>query len=342
MQLKDTQDIYHFLRMYISSVALNTSLEIGLFWQLADKPLGVDNIAQKFDIPPHRCLTLLELITELGLLEKHNDKFITSTRARKAILEAYSHKTWAFIAKIAQDRLPLFNDLTSNITHPESIWSVHGNKPPNWFFQIKNNPEYADTFTQGLFEFHSSFAKRFAHTFDISGVDRIMDVGGGSGVVSLELLKRHMHLTAVVIDVENVCKTGRKIADGTQVANRIEYKNLDHDKDDLPEGFDLVIQCDAGNFTEEFFKKMRKSLNENGRFVIITNIDGDSDFLYYPECKISLYRRMNAFSTSLDVSRFKQNPFTVDKVKDLLLRSEYSDVIHEIWDNGTVVIQAHK
>ncbi|MHA2224820.1 MAG: methyltransferase [Candidatus Hodarchaeales archaeon] len=343
MKIKNFQDVYSFRRIYVSSIALNTALELGLFWKLLDKPCGAEEVAQIFNIPSHRCRALLELLTELGLLEKKNDLFKPSTVAQGAILETFSQKTWAFLARVTQDSFPLLNDLTTNITYPNSVWNViPEKKPPNWLTQIKINSDYAKTFTQGLYELHLSFAENFAQNFNIEGVRRIMDVGGGSGVVSLMLLKRYTYLSAVVIDLANVCRVGREIADSMQIGNRILYQEVDFIEDELPKEFDLILQCDAGVFSEEFFHKLRKSLNDDGRLVIITNIDEDSSWLDHPKSTRSLYRRMNTFLSSLAVPKFKREPNTVEDIKNLLIQSGFQKVSQNIWENGPVIIQAIK
>ena len=194
MKLITTQDIVQFLKMYIPSLALGTALELEIFSHLSKKPQNADKIAEITDIPIHRTRALLELLTKLGLLEKENEMYEVSTITQKAILKTYSTKTWAFFAEVFQNNYPLLNNLTDNISLSDNLWNNQSIKPPDWFEQLKNNPEYARKFTYGLYEYHLSFAKKFAQIFDISGVEKLMDIGGGSGVISLELLKHHSQM----------------------------------------------------------------------------------------------------------------------------------------------------
>ena len=340
LKLKTTQDIIQFLKLYIPSIALGTALELGIFWQLSKKPHNAEKIAEMNSIPIHRSQALLELLTKLGLLEKKNEMYEASTIAQEAILKRYSAETWAFFAEEFQDHYPLLNDLTYNISLSDNLWNMQSIKPPDWFDQLKNNHEYAKKFTYGLYEYHLSFAKKFAQIFDISGVEKMMDIGGGSGVISLELLKSHSQMKAVVIDIENVCKYGREIAAKTPVNERISYEVHDFLKDELPKGFDLIIQCDAGIYREDFFKKLRKLLIKNGRLVIIANINDDSAYLRYPNCQESLYMAINRFCSSLEVPSIKHFPLTIENVKQFLLWGGFQKVKYDIWDRGEVIIQA--
>ena len=82
----------------------------------------------------------------------------------------------------------------------------------------------------------------------------MLDLGGGSGVVSLALLRKQHDLTSVVVDVENVCQAGREIASENKLEKRITYLAADFLQDDLPTGFDMVMLCDVGSFSEILFR----------------------------------------------------------------------------------------
>jgi hypothetical protein len=342
LELTTTQDIYQFLKMFVPSNALNTALELGIFWQLSEQSRNATEIAQINNIPDHRCQALLDLLFKLGLLDKHEDKYSVSSLAQHTILNAYSAESWAFLAKQAQDHYPLLTNLTTNISYPNSLWEKQNNVPPDWFSQMKQSRVYAKKFTYGLYEYHLSFAKKFAQNFEMSGVNSMMDIGGGSGVMSLELLKHHSHLSATVIDIENVCIYGRKIAEKYSMSNRISYLTLDFLREDLPKGFDLILQCDAGIFTVDFFSKLRTSLSANGRLIIITNIDDDSAWLTHPESQVSLFKTMNRFLHSLEIAGKRKVGSTIETVKLSLLEAEFREVTHELWDKGEVIIQALK
>jgi len=107
---------------------------------------------------------------------------------------------------------------------------------------------------------------------DLTGVHQLMDVGGGSGVVSIALLRKYPDLAATVIDIENVCIAGREIAGENSLSERITYHPANFTQDDLPGGFDMIMLCDVGVFGEEFFLRLWKSLNPGGRLVIVFHI----------------------------------------------------------------------
>ena len=340
MQPKTTQDVENLLRMCYASAAIATALELGLFWQLAKKPLKVKEISQNFNIPYNRCQYWLLLLTELGLLKQEGGRYIPSSITNNAILEAYSPETWSFIAQETRETYPVINNLPLTISHPKSVWEAQGLNLPNYIIKMKENPKRAERFTRMLYELHKPLADKLAEILDITNVSRLMDLGGGSGVVSLAFLKRYANLNAVVVDIENICRVGREIANETPMATRISYHAANFMQDDLPSGFDLILECDIGIYQKELFRKLWSSLNEGGRLVIISNTNEQGAWITHTESNPSLFWFLNAFLSSLEVPNFKFS--AIDEVKSLLIQVGFQKVQTQIHEDGIVFIQATK
>jgi SAM-dependent methyltransferase len=150
-----------------------------------------------------------------------------------------------------------------------STWAAQGSSPPNYFDQIVFNPQRARTFTRMLYEIHQPLAEQLAAHLDLSRLKRLLDLGGGSGVMSLALLRRYPRLEAVVLDIANVCVAGREIAEENSLAGRISYQAADFLCDELPLGFDVALECDVGVYSKALFRKIRASLNPGGRLIIV-------------------------------------------------------------------------
>jgi SAM-dependent methyltransferase len=340
MKPETTKDIESLLRIYLASAAVGTALELGLFWNLVDKPLSVEDLSQKFNIPNERCRSWLALLTELNLLGQQDEKYFPSSIADSAILKAYSPETWALLAQETRERYSVINNLHLNITHPNSLWEILGKKPPNYIALMKDSPKRAERFTRMLFELHQPLAEFLAKTLDLTDVKKIMDVGGGSGVVSLALLKQYANLRAVVVDIENVCVVGREIANETQEANRITYYGADFLQDDLPKGFDLILECDVGVFSEGLFQKFWNSMDKGGRLVIVSNTNEQGAWLSHTENKPSLMWFLNNFLSTLEDPQFTQPTF--QDIKFLLTNAGFHDVKEQIQQGGIVFILATK
>jgi predicted O-methyltransferase YrrM len=283
------------------------------------------------------------LLVGLDLLEQGHDTYSISPVTRSTIFESYSADTWAQLAQYARERYQVGNNLALHISHPKSVLISQGLSPPGWFKQIQEDPERARRFTYLLYELHLPIAKMIAQTLEITGVRQMMDLGGGSGVMSLALLEQHPDLSSVVIDIPNVCTVGREIADKTSVADRIDYKALDFFQDELPVGFDLILQCDAGMHTEMFFQKLYNVLNARGQLVIIDWWNrGITDSQPVPET--SLQRLMHRFDSSLTtpILSITTGVEIAEVIKNRLLQVGFQDISVQSLEDGIIILRAQR
>jgi predicted O-methyltransferase YrrM len=327
----------------IFSAVLGTAMELGLFWLLADKPLSASELAQTLNTPLNRCHYWLQILCKLGLLENNGEGYTPSTIAREAILNVQSRDTWAFQAREDRDLSLYVQDLALNISKPMSAWQVWNQTPADYFQQIEKDPVYMARFTRKLYQIHRSFAQQLANLVDLRGVKRLLDLGGGSGVVSLALLRRRDELTSVVVDVESVCQVGRVIASENKLEKRIEYLAADFLKDDLPSGFDMVMLCDAGSFSETLFRRIHDILNRKGRLIIVDKFAPN-------RTSAPPSRLLAAFLTSLESPAQSIDYITAEVVQTRLQQAGFRDfsktsVPHQDnlpWNIDWIMLEAQK
>jgi demethylspheroidene O-methyltransferase len=129
--------------------------------------------------------------------------------------------------------------------------------------------ERARRFTGMLYELHRPMADELLRRVDMKGIARMIDVGGGSGVVSLTFTRRYPALQATVVDLTTVCGAGRALAVESGLVDRVTYHAADFLHEDLPGGFDLALMCDVGVYGAEVFARIGAALNRAGRLVVV-------------------------------------------------------------------------
>jgi len=269
MKIKSASDVFELLGAYVPSAVLGSALELGLFWKLAEKPQTVEEIAAELNIPLNRCQYWLDILQDLDLLQIDDGFYSPSDVTSTAILSTISQDAWRNIANESSDSYPCLINLPASIHEPGSALAVQGIERKDYFQQLKDDPDRARRFTRMLYDFHQSLARNLVEALDMNGIDRIMDLGGGSGIMSNALLSLNPAVTSTIVDIQNVCDAGREIIDGFESADRINHYPADILKDDLPKGFDLILECDVGVYRKALFSKLRDCLNPGGRLVIV-------------------------------------------------------------------------
>jgi SAM-dependent methyltransferase len=247
-------------------------MELGLFWLLEERPLQAQEVAAELGIAPIPCQYWLQLLSDLDLVEQGPRGFEVTSAARTGILDVLSQSSWALLAEEAREKLQGLRDLPADLRDSARARKAPETARPSYVAKMAEDPERARRFTRMLLELHQPLAEGLVEFLDLTGVDRLMDLGGGSGVVSLAFLRRYPRLTATVVDVANVCAAGREIATEAALEDRITYHAADFLRDSLPSGFDLVLECDVNIYSVSLFEKIRDSLSTGGRFVIVDQL----------------------------------------------------------------------
>jgi hypothetical protein len=323
------------MRNYIDSVALNTALELGLFWRLAESPQSTEGVGRSLDIPPQRCGPWLELLADMGYLERKGEQYATSEAARAAILDAYSRESWSHLAEEERLRYPFGADLARHIGHPLSVWAAQNHMPHHYLTSIREDPAFAGRFTVMLYELHLAVAEEIAATLDMAGVRRLMDLGGGSGVISLALLRQYPELSAVVVDHPHVCAAGREIAAARPEGDRIVYQAGDFLHDELPAGCDMALLCDVGLFSETLFRKVWCALAAGGRLVIIDDLESPQRAPSYNYRRYAFYQSMTLYAPSA-----VRPP--ISRVQLLLARAGFRLSVEKSLSDGMTMILGQK
>ena len=341
MKPSTSDDIFALIDSYGISAAVGVAMETGLFWLLAQQPLAGAEVAQALEIPVNRCCIWLQMLSSSDLLEQTPNGYIPSSTARSAILDTFSQDTWAFLARESRERAPAVQDLAQYIHVSGSVWDAQGLKPPDYFRDLQENPVRARQFTRMLYEIHQPLATALADSLDMQGVDRMLDLGGGSGVMSFALLQRHPQLTAVVFDIPNVCAAGREIASENALGDRVTYQSGDFIHDKLPSSFDLVLDCDVGLYTETMFRKFWSALNPGGRLVIVDKFaptkDGAHPTRLHWAFLSSLENPDRTGTTAAEVEgQLKQTGYEVLSTRTL------APTEAQRWSSGWVMIEVQK
>ena len=272
MNLKTNDDVHDLIGAPWQLASLIAALKLGLFWYLADQRRSTADIEVEMNIPPSRCFYWLSILATMNLLDQEGDHFWISPLAKSAILDVYSQGAWKMLAIDAEDNLEESLFLAQRLQDPAPKKDEYGRYPyqmDSYVQKMVVDLERARYFCNLLYELHTPLAQDVAEALDVNGSRSLLDLGGGSGVVSLALLRKYPWLTATVADIANVCIAGREIADGQPERDRISYVTVNFGEEELPKGFDIVLKCDVGVFDEALLSKMAAAVNDGGQLVIV-------------------------------------------------------------------------
>lgn len=149
--------------------------------------------------------------------------------------------------------------------------SVYGDADP-WDAH-KADPERARAFTAAMHAVSERPAAGFADAVDLTGIQRVLDVGGGSGALSIALCRAHPELRCTVLEIGAVCPITTEYVERAGLAERIDACEGNMFDEPLPRGYDAVLYSqilhDWGHDKgEALLRAARKALEPGGRVLI--------------------------------------------------------------------------
>jgi len=254
--------IREFAASFQKSRILLSGFELDIFTNIDDSGTTNNQITSILHLDEHASERLLNALVSLGFLTKRNDLFFNTA------------ESFAFLSKKSSDYL-------GGLMHTNHLWNTWSNltkvvKTGNSAHPSEINErgeEWLYPFISAMHDRAKKQAPQQLEYIDLSGINSILDIGGGSGGYSMEFISKKPEIEATVFDLPNVVPITKKFIDKEGFSGRIKIHTGDYTNDDLPGGFDLVflsaiIHSNPLEINQDLIKKCYNSLNKNGKIVI--------------------------------------------------------------------------
>ncbi len=103
------------------------------------------------------------------------------------------------------------------------------------------DPETAGRIARFMQSHSAAAAAGLARNGDFTGVTRILDVGGGSGVFSIALAQRYPEKRCTVMDLPTMCQMASEYIAEAAVTERVDTRSVDMFRDTWPSGHDGIF-----------------------------------------------------------------------------------------------------
>lgn len=104
---------------------------------------------------------------------------------------------------------------------------------------------------------------------------KMLDLGGGAGLLSMAVLDRSPHLKAVIFETPTISPVIKEAVRERGMENRVEIMVGDYAKDSIGQGYDLIMAVGTLNFVkqdmEKVIKKIYDALHPGGIFLSISD-----------------------------------------------------------------------
>jgi len=218
--VESAEDVSHIAFGFMASKALFAGLHIDVFTLLAGGAKSSKQIAEEADIPMNRVTTLMTALTSVGLVDRDDEGEIYSNSpgAEAFLAKGAKYEFGDYLRyQIDQQMYPLLgqlNEVLDGTLDPDSIDSYQ-----HWMA----DPEQASIYCEAQHAGSLGPGRTLARLVDLSEADTLLDVGGGTGAMSIRLLEAYPKLISTIIDFPNVAEIGWQFIAKAGMVDRIRY-----------------------------------------------------------------------------------------------------------------------
>ncbi|MBI5730064.1 MAG: acetylserotonin O-methyltransferase [Ignavibacteriales bacterium] len=256
------EEIRSLANSFQQSRILLTAVELDLFTVLDKHIMPSKEVAVKINADERATDRLMNALAALGFLRKVHGKFYNCENASNYLVKGKPE----FMGGLYHS-LGLWDTWSSLTESVKAGTSVAERQPSS------TGISWSEAFIAAMHYRGIKEAKIISMMLDLSNVNRMLDVGGGSAAFSMEFIKANTNIKAVVFDLPHIIPITKKYVDDEKLSDKIELIEGDYLTDNFGNGYDLILLSaivHINSFEENkmLIKKCYNSLNANGQIVI--------------------------------------------------------------------------
>ena len=209
---------------YMHTHLLRAAAQLRIAELLAAGPATADELAARAGVDAESLRRVLRGLVTLGVFSRQRDGRFRNNRMSLALLpeQAISLRDSALYFGSAS-QLQAWGEIERTVAGAaggESAFeSLHGMSTWDWF---EDHPEERAAFAGTMVAMTRLYAPGVATAYPFAELRRLCDVGGGHGDLLAEVLLRHLHLDAVLLDARSMLTTARPFLAARGVLERVE------------------------------------------------------------------------------------------------------------------------
>lgn len=260
--------------------ALSVAARLGIADALAAGPRSAGDLASGAQVSEDGLYRLLRGLTVVGVFTEEPDRRFALTEVGQTLRTGVPGSTRSMAVMLGEEwHWRAFGALGESVRSGRPAFDhVYGEPFFDWLGTHKTERE---VFNTAMTSFSGAAAHSLAATYDFSGVKRVVDIGGGHGLVLRTVLEAHPHLKGTVYDLPNVADGARAALAASSVADRADAVGGDFFTS-IPAGADLymmkhIIHDWSDAHCTTLLTHCRKALPVGGRVLVIEHLIPDRE-----------------------------------------------------------------
>lgn len=248
---------------YWSSCALHAGISLDLFSHMKEEPRTAADIARIIAGDQRGITMLLDALTSLELLEKHDNSYQVTTFSAKYLSKQSEHYL-GYIIQHHHHLMTGWNRLDEAVRNGAPV----GISPSH-----TDDETIRENFLLGMLNMASQAAPLVVPAIDLSERRRLLDLGGGPGTYAIHFCRHNPELRAVIYDLPTTRKFATRTVERSGLSDRISFVSGNITNDHIGSGFDVVwisqlLHSEGPQSAETILKKAVQALAPDGLLLV--------------------------------------------------------------------------
>ena len=218
--------------------ALAAADELGLFRALCAGRSTTDELAARVQVDARALGILLALLGGLGFVERREGRW-QGTPVTRAYLDPDGPMYWGSMLRTFRERAPIYDAILGAL---RTTAPAPGQMRTSDAWESGELDSDAARRIAAFMHAHSLAASvGVARGGDFSGVRRLLDVGGGSGVFAIATAQHWPDLRATIMDLGAMCEAAKPYIEQAGCTDRVDTIAVDMFRQPWPRGYDALF-----------------------------------------------------------------------------------------------------
>ena len=262
--------------------AVYTSIKLGLIDGLSSGAKSCQELATELKVNENALLHLLRVLANNVFVEFVAGKYKLTSLSSQLQLHS-SDSLYATIVTQKELIFPAWDKLHYSIKTGSSGFEAAFQA--SIYEYLGQNAEASINFNKCMEETTREWAIPALDKYNFSQVQKLVDVGGNTGSLTVALLQKYPHLQAILFDLEYAIKGAKDILESANVSERCQLIAGDFFKS-VPKGGDLYLIARTlfnwdNSHAVEILKNVRAAMGSSGKLLIFDMVlpsQGNAEF----------------------------------------------------------------
>lgn len=253
---------------------LSTAVRLNLFDELNKRPSTIAELTQSLDCHERGLQKLLKALAATGYVTEKEGRYHNTPLTQK----------WFFDSDMmdVKSAVRVFNSFFLELWPHAPQVVKSGERPYQFYDFVNRDPDLSHAFQQTMVGNANIIGPDVVKKIKLpTEGGRLLDVGGGHGMFSIQFCQANPHLQATIVDSAAALETARKHVAAQHLEDQIELSAADIWKMDWGQDYDLILLFNFIHHYDiatnvELLNKAHAALKPGGQIAILDQLEGNA------------------------------------------------------------------